>query len=219
MTSENPAGEKQMLDDETFMSVADLKKYVMERELAKASASAMSPAEKARKEYLQKLMFRSRSRPIESRIAPQSREDSRRARRARDFDRPFSRRSLLGSRSRHQSVGSGLAGHPHRLASAGLRSVEGDPSAAGLRPQIDDRRMAGRTARRGGPVPDVEVRPQAGSGQLRRDDRGERDEQEQEEKGAGGLRGSGRRRRRRQRPGARRRACTRGNWPGCRSNS
>ncbi len=39
MTSENPAGGKHMLEDDTFMSVADLKKYVMQRELAKASAS------------------------------------------------------------------------------------------------------------------------------------------------------------------------------------
>ena len=58
MTREIPAGTKQMLDDETFMSVADLKEYVMQRELAKANAevSQMSRAEKARKEYLQKLM-------------------------------------------------------------------------------------------------------------------------------------------------------------------
>jgi hypothetical protein len=57
MTSENPAGGKHMLEDETFMSVADLKKYVTQRELAKASASVanMSAAEKARKEYIQKL--------------------------------------------------------------------------------------------------------------------------------------------------------------------
>ena len=57
MTSENPAGGKHMLEDDTFMSVADLKKYVTQRELAKASASVanMSAAEKARKEYMQKL--------------------------------------------------------------------------------------------------------------------------------------------------------------------
>ena len=57
MTNENPAGGKHMLEDDTFMSVADLKKYVTQRELAKASASVanMSAADKARKEYLQKL--------------------------------------------------------------------------------------------------------------------------------------------------------------------
>jgi len=57
MTSENPAGGKHMLEDDTFMSVADLKKYVTQRELAKASASVanMGAAEKARKEYMQKL--------------------------------------------------------------------------------------------------------------------------------------------------------------------
>jgi hypothetical protein len=46
-----------MLEDETFMSVSDLKKYATPRELARASASLdnMSRAEKARKKYLQKL--------------------------------------------------------------------------------------------------------------------------------------------------------------------
>ena len=36
MTSENPAGGKHMLEDDTFMSVADLKKYVTQRELGES---------------------------------------------------------------------------------------------------------------------------------------------------------------------------------------
>jgi hypothetical protein len=49
-----------MLQDETFMSVADLKDYVTQRELAKASTSvsAVNRAEEARKEYIRKLSVR-----------------------------------------------------------------------------------------------------------------------------------------------------------------
>jgi hypothetical protein len=60
MNTESPTGAKHMLQDETFMSVADLKDYVTQRELAKASTSvsAVNRAEEARKEYIRKLSVR-----------------------------------------------------------------------------------------------------------------------------------------------------------------
>ena len=60
MSTQNPTGTKHMLQDETFMSVADLKDYVTQRELAKASTSvsAVNRADEARKEYIRKLSVR-----------------------------------------------------------------------------------------------------------------------------------------------------------------
>ena len=60
MSTQNPTGTKHMLQDETFMSVADLKEYVMQCELAKASTSVsvVNRAEEARKEYIRKLSVR-----------------------------------------------------------------------------------------------------------------------------------------------------------------
>ena len=60
MSTQNPTGTKHILQDETFMSVADLKDYVTQRELAKASTSvsAVNRADEARKEYIRKLSVR-----------------------------------------------------------------------------------------------------------------------------------------------------------------
>ena len=54
-----------MLQDETFMSVADLKDYVTQRELAKASTSvsAMNRADEARKEPREKPELPKRQKP------------------------------------------------------------------------------------------------------------------------------------------------------------
>jgi hypothetical protein len=57
MADEKTGDYKHLLEDETFMSVADLKEYVDQRELAKAKTSVanMGLAEEKRKEYLRKL--------------------------------------------------------------------------------------------------------------------------------------------------------------------
>src|SRR5271166_6579662 len=60
--SDHKAAGKPLLDDETFMSVADLKSYVAHVESAKASQSyaAMEAAEKAKRELIERL-----SRPMD----------------------------------------------------------------------------------------------------------------------------------------------------------
>lgn len=65
MNTENPTGTKHMLQDETFMSVADLKDYVTQRELAKASTSvsAVNRADEARKEPREKPELPKRQKP------------------------------------------------------------------------------------------------------------------------------------------------------------
>ncbi len=60
MNAKSANAAKPLLDDEAFMSVADLKVYVTEVESAKASQSyaAMDKAEKAKKELIEKMMTR-----------------------------------------------------------------------------------------------------------------------------------------------------------------
>jgi hypothetical protein len=62
MTDKKTASTKPLLDDETFMSVADLKAYVAKVESAKASQTygAMEAAEKAKRELIERMR-----RPIE----------------------------------------------------------------------------------------------------------------------------------------------------------
>jgi hypothetical protein len=58
MSDKKTASAKPLLDDETFMSVDDLKAYVVQVESAKASQSyaAMEAAEKAKKELIARMM-------------------------------------------------------------------------------------------------------------------------------------------------------------------
>jgi hypothetical protein len=60
MTEQKRTEGHAMLVDETFMSVGDLKTYLTEREMAKASKAveAMDRAEEARKEFIRKLSTR-----------------------------------------------------------------------------------------------------------------------------------------------------------------
>ena len=137
----------QELGDETFMSATELRNYMMETMMAKASKDAGSGrAEKARDDLIKSLMQPVAVTPekiaeVKRRVLGQLRTAAEKGNKEALVMR-FPNALCTDKGRALNNFGKRLAEHPDRKAASGVRVLARPPAAPGLRPEGNDRGLA-----------------------------------------------------------------------------